>query len=151
MWLDCDRHAANTTALCHKLVQPTDLRLSILPGHSRDFADNAFGFAILPSLASVYFDRAAYLASSSGVAHPELRIILGRIIAHEIGHLLLGPNSHAVGGVMQERWGRRQVDQALMGWMLFLPEQSQVMRAKIQMRMKQQRDEFVSGLPSPQN
>ncbi|MEO5822443.1 MAG: hypothetical protein ABIT71_18195 [Vicinamibacteraceae bacterium] len=31
-------------------------------------------------------------------------LILGRVTAHEIGHLLLGTNSHAPTGLMQATW-----------------------------------------------
>ena len=34
-------------------------------------------------------------------------IILGRVTAHEIGHLLLGTNSHTVHGLMQAKWDLR--------------------------------------------
>jgi hypothetical protein len=53
------------------------------------------------SLATVYVDRVADLAAAAEVALPTL---LGRAIAHEIGHLLLGTAAHARAGVMRAVW-----------------------------------------------
>jgi len=30
--------------------------------------------------------------------------LLGRVTAHEIGHLLLGTNSHTLAGIMRAKW-----------------------------------------------
>ena len=65
-------------------------------------------------------------------------IILGCVIAHEIGHLLLGSNSHSVSGIMQGRWERRQVRQAVTGTLLFTPEQAKLIQAEAQTRMRLQ-------------
>ena len=51
-------------------------------------------------------------------------MILGCVIAHELGHLLLGSNSHSDEGIMQPRWDPNQVRQLMMGTLLFTPEQS---------------------------
>ena len=65
-----------------------------LPGQTRSGSqDTLFGVAFLPTLASVYYEYAVRLAGSDN----EVPIILGCAIAHEVGHLLLGPNSHSAG------------------------------------------------------
>jgi hypothetical protein len=68
----------------------------------------------------------------------EVPIILGSVMAHEIGHLLLGLNSHSGSGVMQPRWERKQVRQAMMGTLLFTPEQSQLIQVEAHTRMRLQ-------------
>jgi hypothetical protein len=40
--------------------------------------------------------------------------VLGYILAHEIGHMLMGPDSHAASGVMRASW--KQEDASLMAW-----------------------------------
>ena len=55
------------------------------------------------TLATVYFDRVAWLADAARV---DMGALLGRAIAHEIGHLLLGTNEHAGSGVMRAMWSR---------------------------------------------
>jgi len=32
--------------------------------------------------------------------------LLGRAVAHEIGHLLMGTNQHSASGIMRARWSR---------------------------------------------
>jgi hypothetical protein len=53
------------------------------------------------TLATIYLDRVECLASQAGVDSGRL---LGRAIAHEIGHLLLGTARHAHAGLMRARW-----------------------------------------------
>jgi hypothetical protein len=55
-------------------------------------------------LASVYAATVADRSAKSGVPQPT---ILGRVIAHEIGHLLLGSNSHSAHGLMRASWDVR--------------------------------------------
>jgi hypothetical protein len=52
-------------------------------------------------LATVYFTRVARLADA---AHTDLGTLLGRVIAHELGHLLMGPSEHANRGLMRQHW-----------------------------------------------
>ena len=35
--------------------------------------------------------------------------MLGCAIAHEVGHLLLGPSSHSAGGIMHGEWGSKEL------------------------------------------
>ena len=53
------------------------------------------------TLATIYIDRVEWLASQARVDSGQL---LGRAIAHEIGHLLLGTPRHAGAGLMRARW-----------------------------------------------
>ena len=57
--------------------------------------------------------------------------MFGSVMAHELGHLLLGLNSHSVKGLMRARWGRDELQRMGMGTLLFLPEQGKRMRARI--------------------
>jgi hypothetical protein len=57
--------------------------------------------------------------------------ILGSVIAHEMGHLLLGSNAHAISGIMRAQWGIDELLRIIMGALVFLPEQSKRMRARI--------------------
>jgi hypothetical protein len=98
------------------------------------FQDTVFGFAVQPVLATVYYVYPVRLARSDD-AELELPVILGCVIAHEIGHLLLGPDSHSESGIMQPRWERKQMRQALTGTLLFTPVQAKHIQAEARMRM----------------
>jgi hypothetical protein len=53
------------------------------------------------ALATIYLDRVEWLARAS---RTDAGLLLGRAIAHEIGHLLLGTTEHAATGVMRAVW-----------------------------------------------
>jgi hypothetical protein len=53
------------------------------------------------TLATVFVDR---VESIAGRGRTDRAAIMGRVIAHEIGHLLLGTNAHAETGLMREIW-----------------------------------------------
>jgi hypothetical protein len=137
VWLDClDRHsAANPQGLCKRAREPADVVLRILPAQSQNrFPDTLFGITFLPTLASDYYEYAVRLATSD----KEVPTILGCAIAHELGHLLLGRNSHSGGGIMHGEWGPKEFRLALMGGLLFTSQQSKPIRAEAQRRMRLQ-------------
>jgi hypothetical protein len=53
------------------------------------------------SLATVYANRVRWFAEASGV---DLSTVLGRAIAHEIGHLVIGTTRHQTTGLMRAVW-----------------------------------------------
>jgi hypothetical protein len=57
-------------------------------------------------LATVYVDRVLGLARHLDLDHPTL---LGRTIAHEIGHLLLATTTHSTSGLMREIWSPEEL------------------------------------------
>jgi hypothetical protein len=58
-----------------------------------------------------------------------IALVLGCVIAHELGHLLLGLHEHSIAGIMQAHWGVEQVQRALMSQLFFLPEEARLMHA----------------------
>lgn len=70
-------------------------------------------------LATVYVDRVERLARRSG----DLGTLLGRAMAHEIGHLLMGGAEHAARGLMRPRWTRAEVTRnATADWRFAAPD-----------------------------
>jgi len=123
---------------CQKVGEPIDVVLRVLPGSAQNTSrDTRLGFAILPALASVYYEYAVRLTKSDDVKI-ELPIILGCAIAHELGHLLLGPNNHSIAGIMEVEWKPEQLRLALKGWLLFTYQQSKLIRAEARRRMRLQ-------------
>ena len=147
VWLDCPagQSTGDPHDPCGEPLEATDIVLRVLSESTKNrFQDTVFGFAVVPVLASVYYDYAAYLARSDN-AEFEIPIILGCVIAHEVGHLLLGSNSHANTGVMQGHWGRGQIRRAMTGTLLFTQEQARLIRAETQTRTGQ----AETGAPNP--
>lgn len=137
IWLDCPTgHSAVTgPGACWRPPEPGAVLLRILPNTVRNgFRDTMFGFANLPVCASVYYHQAVRLAREHN-AILDLPVTLGCAIAHELGHLLLGSNSHSDAGIMQGRWGPREIQRALMGREVFTPEQAGRLRAEARSRV----------------
>jgi hypothetical protein len=57
-------------------------------------------------LATIYADRVERLAAASGAEMPTL---LGRAIAHELGHLLLATSTHSSRGLMRAAWSLEDI------------------------------------------
>jgi hypothetical protein len=136
VWLDCmsGQSSLLPQAPCQQAIGPTDIRLRILPSPVRNsLQDTVFGFAIAPALATVYYESVLALARYDEREF-EGSVVLGCAMAHEIGHLLLGSNSHSVSGVMQARWERRQIQEELRGGTLFTSKQARLIRAEMQRR-----------------
>jgi hypothetical protein len=56
--------------------------------------------------------------------------ILGSVMAHEMGHLLLGSHAHAISGIMRGHWDSTELHKIAMGTLLFLPSQEHQMRTR---------------------
>jgi hypothetical protein len=78
------------------------------------------------SLATIYLDRVRWLAAEAGTA---LTALLGRAMAHEIGHLLLGTTAHARVGLMRAVWSREAVRDGRPAEWRFLAGEARQMRA----------------------
>jgi len=83
------------------------------------------------TLATVYVDRVDALAAQAEVDPGEL---LGRAIAHEIGHLLLGTAGHARSGLMRATWKTVELQRDLpLDW-IFSEGQGAEMRGRLTAR-----------------
>lgn len=98
---------------------------------------DTFGVA-LPSprfgfYAGVFYDRVRQLGAETGVS---TATVFGHVLAHEIGHLLLPAHSHSVGGVMKERWLKRELDRMQQGTLLFHAEEARKIRSSVASRLR---------------
>jgi len=78
--------------------------------------------------ADLFYQRVAEMHETSQV---NMSSILGHGIAHEIGHLLLGTNSHSAIGIMRVRWERAELTSVSKGTLFFSAFQSRQMRTKL--------------------
>ncbi len=104
---------------CSAKPGPDHLIVKILPksmSNKYGFKRGIFGFALptakgVPGNSiSLFFERVLVLAYYGGVGTSFVdaqAIILGHMIAHEIGHLLRGPQSHSPSGIMSFPWNKR--------------------------------------------
>ena len=150
-WLDCWQDAkapADAPSRCSAPVgSDLVLRLQRAPATNRE-RFTSLGFALvtaeaLPFLATVYADLAEGVAKRAGVPS---RTVLGRAIAHEIGHLLLNENDHPKDGLMRAAWSQAELRKKNSDAWQFLPKEAETMRAAIVKRVSPPRRHDATGL-----
>ena len=57
--------------------------------------------------------------------------LLGHLMAHEVGHLLLPVQSHSPSGIMRARWSGADLELAQQGRLRFSADQAQSIRSKV--------------------
>lgn len=144
VWLTCSTSEISPTdAGCANLVGPLriDLHIESKPtaGRLRQKGD-VFGIAAeggegeFGCDAWVFYDQVKDSATETGLSLPQ---ILGGIIAHELGHLLLGANSHSRTGLMRAHWSREELLAADLGELGFSnPERERIRNSVIARRQR---------------
>jgi hypothetical protein len=84
--------------------------------------------------AYVFYDRVVAAAKASTTNHvlESTGIILGHVVAHELGHLLLPGDAHSINGIMRNQWNNRLSEEAAAGRLVFTPDQSKLIRRELQ-------------------
>jgi hypothetical protein len=134
VWANCKTREVRSsdTGGCERFDWPTHLSVRILPG-SLLSTNEVFGVAFLSVVGTgcysdVFYDRAVALHADSKVG---LADILGNVMVHELGHLLLGSNAHAPWGIMRAHWQGEELRRMAKGNLLFTADQAGHMRGKL--------------------
>jgi hypothetical protein len=133
-WLNCSllSPVPENPVECATVDFPRHLQLRIAK-HSLNLNEFTMGISYLSAdgtgcYADLFYQRAGQIHETS---HVNVATILGHAVAHEIGHLLLGTNSHAPTGLMRARWQPSDLASASKGTLLFSPLEAQEMRNKL--------------------
>jgi hypothetical protein len=78
--------------------------------------------------AKVYYQNLVADRDSLGLSEGDM---LGFVIVHELGHLLLGSNSHSTTGVMQAHWTLTTLHEALHNTIFFTSHQAAILRSRL--------------------
>lgn len=111
-WRDCPAGGMRNRGNCLAPPARGDLAVRLVRSPKSDPHSRALGTALIDdttgsgTLATVYVDR---VMSVAGQAKTDVWGMVGRVMAHEIGHLLLGSNSHSASGLMREIWTLRDL------------------------------------------
>jgi hypothetical protein len=62
-------------------------------------------------------------------------VLLGHLMAHEMGHLLLGAGSHSVSGLMRAHWQQHELELVRQRTLAFTSGQVESIRAQAQERV----------------
>jgi hypothetical protein len=114
-------------AVCNQALDPLSVALRIVakPGHGPH--EDALGYATGQYI-TVAYSGVEELANDSGVI---VYRILGCVVAHELGHVLLGPDSHSATGIMKARYTGTELRRLRDSWLWFLPSQIAGIRAYV--------------------
>lgn len=142
-WQDCTREGSR--AECQKSRDADNVIVRIMPAFigdaargsalaSRSHTDNVdvqLGLAIIDpetqagEMATLFLEPVLTVAERAGVNPSEL---LGRALAHEIGHLLLGVTGHSASGLMRAVWTDAELMQHRPADWLFAPSDERRLR-----------------------
>jgi len=136
-WTTCNLAMPNARrdVNCTPQVRPLhfDVRIvrgiAMVPGVT---SDETMGMAF-GHIASVSFRQVVEEAAAAGIEPLQL---LGVVIAHELGHLLLGPG-HPKTGIMQPRWSAEDYFRATQDQLVFTAQQAEVLRRQARARAQE--------------
>jgi hypothetical protein len=148
-WVECGVPlTAEADPACAANITTWDIRLRILNSpQGNTLGEGVLGFAVAPARANVFYDYAMRIANEDGAPY-ETPEILGSVIVHEIGHLLLDPQAHSATGIMQPEWRREQLDQIMKSRLVFTPAQAKIIREEVAIRLRLQTAALVKSLAS---
>jgi hypothetical protein len=135
-WMDCwqrDGEPVNAPAECRQPPGAHELTLRLQATNQSEgkrFVSMGFSLVTLeadaPFLATVFVDLVGSISHRAAV---DFRLLLGRAIAHEIGHLLLNTSRHADRGLMRQDWSRAELRRNNPADWRFLEEEIPTMRS----------------------
>ena len=112
-WVQCRaRRDGPVPALCDTPPAPGEMVVRLIEGSDTASGERrALGYSLFDesgasAFATVYVDRVDWLARRA--QYPRAPV-LGRAIAHEMGHLILRSNAHTDAGLMREVWTAEQL------------------------------------------
>jgi hypothetical protein len=109
-WRDCriaGRPSSDAADHCGDPVAPNEVIVRVVGAVQSSEPESALGYSLIDpvlrtgSLATIYADRVIALSRTLDV---DRGTMLGRAVAHEIGHLLLGSERHSGFGLMRGIW-----------------------------------------------
>jgi hypothetical protein len=137
-WIHCPaRRFGKSSPICQTAPARGELLVRLVNAPANDRHDRQLstrqplGYSMIDiatgtgALATVFLDRVTRLAGSAAV---ERTLVLGRTLAHEIGHLILGSIDHSNDGIMREVWTSIELTSGRAQDWLFLPGQGEQMR-----------------------
>lgn len=108
-WQACA--SVNRSPVCDVPLGPSEFVLVVRPGGDCPVTSATLGKALVFDrgggvLASVYFSQVACVAA---MTKTDVAVLLGRAVAHEIGHLMMRTPKHAARGLMRKTWTQDEV------------------------------------------
>ena len=138
-WMNCTMALAEhpETDPCRAHFNESPIYIQVLPSAGAFPNERALAHAaVAPEggvRATVFFDRVQKFMAANG-SECNLAQMLGHVMAHEMGHLLLCLPGHSSKGIMAGPWGGKELHQAALGELLFTPAEAAKMREAVTRR-----------------
>lgn len=143
-WVDCPTSAEEVKIrpVCQELMSNAELGLIILPtarGVADAYVDRDFGIAQIFNngqfghYAYVFYDRVQHTAAMAGMPASQL---LGSVISHEFGHVLLRSSTHSRSGIMRAQWDHNDLQNLTWGQLKFTPAEKELIHTEALLRLR---------------
>ena len=151
-WVDLALTPEGPLEASTHLHQSYQIQLGIIPSKMAGrlhLPNNVMGFAPgadpARQVVYVFYSSVEALAARQKVARIKGSVrlnatkaqILGTMMTHEIGHVLLNLPSHSATGIMRGSWDLKDLEDVAGGWLLFTRPQAEIMRAEVARRVQQ--------------
>jgi hypothetical protein len=110
--------------------RPDEIPLHLLSVAPPNLQTDATGFATLMQDGSYAGISYPALKRTAASLQTDESIVVGVVIAHELGHILLRSRNHSANGIMVMRIGPREIQAAQRGELLFLRPEAKRIRAE---------------------
>jgi hypothetical protein len=138
-WVRCDAVSGRDGNPCMAPLAANELAIRFvrLPAHLAEQELVTLGDSLIDtrlrtgSLATIYVNRVAALAERCRI---DVHTLLGRAVAHEIGHLLLGTSAHASSGLMRAAWPQRALRRERPETWAFTADDARAIRDAVRVR-----------------
>jgi hypothetical protein len=138
-WVDCGGSASQSgrDERCQPLFNSMTLCVRLVSDSGQKVPSEVLGFASLQPppqqgvYATVFYSRVAEASAEFGV---DAYQVLGCAMAHELGHLLLGSQSHTARGLMRAQWSRNDFLEAAHRSLRFSRGQGVQLQAQVEAR-----------------
>jgi hypothetical protein len=126
VWRECDP--------CDDALGPRELivRMVAAPAQAEP---GSLGYSVVVvqersgTVATIFANRVESIATAADF---DPGVLLGRTIAHELAHLLIGTTEHSAHGLMRAQWDRREIERDLQrDWVLSRDEGTRMRRGLV--------------------
>jgi len=141
-WLDCGTPGNWVQDIgCRDIVFPSHLSVRLARNGRRRtgdvFGESFLGDRGVGNYVSVYVEP---LDASKALDVVNEGDLLGYVVVHELGHLLLGLDSHSAEGVMRGKWDFAALQQAARGTLIFSASEAERMRSRYLLARARQKE-----------
>lgn len=127
-WVDCSKGG-----VCHHQLGASEYALNIV-AEGKTSSDLVYGVAFLgPAGEGKYCDIfLRRIEAATNTLGENVARLLGAVMAHELGHLILGSHAHTYHGIMSGIWTQIALQRMEMGSLLFDKREGALMRTKLE-------------------